>query len=152
MFKIISFKHKQPKPPIPHCLHITDEVDILKRKLVIGVGVGSGRGFYEGLARCGVSNFLFMYHEDEHSRYSNMLDMVADRNFVQVRMSPFVGEHLGLHVFDQTITSDYGFFDDTVWIPQVPNNEANGFKTCPLCGGTGDLLALKGSIVDTREV
>ena len=98
MFKIISFKHKQPKPPIPHCLHITDEVDILKRKLVIGVGVGSGRGFYEGLARCGVSNFLFMYHEDEHSRYSNMLDLVADRNFVQVRMSPFVGEHLGLHV------------------------------------------------------
>lgn len=26
-------------------------LDILKRKLVIGVGVGSGRGFYEGLAR-----------------------------------------------------------------------------------------------------
>ena len=26
MFKIIPFKHKQPKPPIPHCLHITDEV------------------------------------------------------------------------------------------------------------------------------
>ena len=42
--------------------------------------------------------------------------------------------------------------DDTVWIPQVPNNEANGFKTCPLCGGTGDLLALKGKIADTREV
>lgn len=26
MLKIIPFKHKQPKPPIPHCLHITDEV------------------------------------------------------------------------------------------------------------------------------
>ena len=99
-----------------------------------------------------IALMLLMYHEDEHSRYSNMLDMVADRNFVQVRMSPFVGEHLGLHVFDRTITPDYGFFDDTVWIPQVPNNEANGFKTCPLCGGTGDLLALKGSIADTREV
>ena len=35
----------------------------LKRKLVIGVGVGSGRGFYEGLARCGVSNFMFMDHD-----------------------------------------------------------------------------------------
>ena len=101
---------------------------------------------------CKIALMLLMYHEDEHSRYSNMLDMVADRNFVQVRMSPFVGAHLGLHVFDRTITPDYGFFDDTVWIPQVPNNEANGFKTCPLCGGTGDLLALKGSIADTREV
>ena len=26
MLKIIPFKHRQPKPPIPHCLHITDEV------------------------------------------------------------------------------------------------------------------------------
>lgn len=99
-----------------------------------------------------IALMLLMYHEDERSRYSNMLDMVADRNFVQVRMSPFAGDHLGLHVFDRTITPDYGFFDDTVWIPQVPNNEANGFKTCPLCGGTGDLQALKGSIADTREV
>ena len=99
-----------------------------------------------------IALMLLMYHEDEHSRYGNMLDMVADRNFVQVRMSPFVREHLGLHVFDRTIAPDYGFFDDTVWIPQVPNNEANGFKTCPLCGGTGDLLALKGAITDTREV
>ena len=99
-----------------------------------------------------IALMLLMYHEDEHSRYNSMLDMVADRNFVQVRMSPFVGEHLGLHVFDRAITPDYGFFDDAVWIPQVPNNEANGFKTCPLCGGTGDLLALKGSIADTREV
>lgn len=99
-----------------------------------------------------IALMLLMHHEDERSRYSNMLDMVADRNFVQVRMSPFAGEHLGLHVFDRTITPDYGFFDDTVWIPQVPNNEANGFKTCPLCGGTGDLLALKGKIADTREV
>ena len=99
-----------------------------------------------------IALMLLMYHEDKHSRYSNMLDLVADRNFVQVRMSPFAGEHLGLHVFDRVITPDYSFFDETVWIPQVPNNEANGFKTCPLCGGTGDLLALKGSIKDTREV
>ena len=38
-------------------------LDIMKRKLIIGVGVGSGRDFYEGLARCGVSNFLFMDHD-----------------------------------------------------------------------------------------
>ena len=98
-----------------------------------------------------IALMLLMYHEDKNSRYNNMLDMVADRNFVQVRMSPFVGERLGLHIFERTISPDYGFFDDTVWIPQVPNNEANGFKTCPLCGGTGDLLALKGAIIDTRE-
>ena len=38
-------------------------LDILSRKLVIGIGVGSSRGLYEGLARCGVSNFLFMDHD-----------------------------------------------------------------------------------------
>lgn len=38
-------------------------LEILKRKLVIGVGVGSGRGLYEGLARCGFINFMFMDHD-----------------------------------------------------------------------------------------
>lgn len=99
-----------------------------------------------------VALMLLMYHEDDHSRYSNMLDRVADRNFIQIRMSPFAGEHLGLHVFERTMEPNYSFFDETVWIPQVPNNEDNGFKTCPLCGGTGDLLAIKGTIADTREV
>ena len=98
-----------------------------------------------------IALMLLMYHETEYSRYNNMLDLVADRNFVQVRMSPFAREHLGLHVFDRVISPGYGCFDDTVWIPQVPNNPENGFKTCPLCGGTGDLLALKGKIKDSRR-
>ena len=99
-----------------------------------------------------IALMLLMYHEDDRSRYNKMLDKVADRNFVQIRMSPFVGEHLGLHVFDRAMAHNYSFFDESVWIPQVPNNEANGYKKCPLCGGTGDLLALKGTIADTREV
>lgn len=99
-----------------------------------------------------IALMLLMYHEDDRSRYNKMLDKVADRNFVQIRMSPFVGEHLGLHVFDRAMAHNYSFFDESVWIPQVPNNEANGYKKCPLCSGTGDLLALKGTIADTREV
>ena len=49
--------------PIPNLFaRIQSELplEILKRKLVIGVGVGSGRGLYEGLARCGFINFMFI--------------------------------------------------------------------------------------------
>lgn len=99
-----------------------------------------------------IAMMLLMYHEGQGYRYSDMLDAVADRNFVQVRISPYVGIHLGLKVFDRAMNSGYSFFDETVWIPQIPNNEANGYKPCPLCGGTGNLLALKNHIVDTREV
>jgi hypothetical protein len=42
------------------------------------------------------------------------------------------------------------FFDETVWIPQTPNDGTDGAPYCPLCHGTGDLLALKGKTRDTR--
>ena len=98
-----------------------------------------------------VALMLLLYHEDEHCRFSTMLDQVADRNFLQINMSPTAKEHLNLHIFENDMNPEFAFFDETVWIPQVPNNVKNGFKTCPLCGGTGDLLALKGKIEDSRR-
>ena len=94
---------------------------------------------------------LLLYHEDEHCRFNTMLDQVADRNFLQINMSPAAKDHLKLSIFEDAMKPEFAFFDETVWIPQVPNNEENGFKTCPLCGGTGDLLALKGKIEDSRR-
>lgn len=99
-----------------------------------------------------ISMMLLLYHEDDNCRYSSMLDQTADRNFVQINMSPTASEHLGLNIFKDTMNPEFAFFDETAWIPQVPNNEENGFKTCPLCGGSGDLLSLKGKIEDSRRI
>jgi len=95
---------------------------------------------------------LLLYHAGQDCIYSDMLDHVADRNLVLLRMSPAAGEVLGLDVFQNDIYADSNmqYFDETLWVPQVPNSEANGYENCPMCGGTGDLLALKGKIVDTR--
>ena len=93
---------------------------------------------------------LLLYHEDSNCAYNNMLDEVANRNFVMIRMSPLADSALGIGIFHGAVRADSGFFDETVWIHQTPNNEANGYTTCPLCGGTGNLLSLRGKIRDTR--
>jgi molybdopterin/thiamine biosynthesis adenylyltransferase len=99
-----------------------------------------------------IALMLLLYHEDKNCVYNSMLDQVADRNFVMIRMSPLAEASLGIGIFQEAVNADSGltFFDETVWIPQVPNSKANGYADCPLCGGTGDLLALKGNIRDTR--
>lgn len=100
-----------------------------------------------------IALMLLLYGEDEGCVYNTMLDSVANRNFVMIRMSPQAGTELGLSIFDEAFCrkSDLGFFDETVWIPQTPDNGGDGHPVCPLCGGTGDLLTLKGAIHDTRE-
>jgi hypothetical protein len=67
-------------------------------------------------------------------------------------MSPLAVPELGLKVFDEAFCckSQLGFFDDTVWIPQTPDDGSNGRPVCPHCNGTGDLAALKDNIRDTR--
>ncbi|HCC34154.1 MAG TPA: hypothetical protein DEQ02_00355 [Ruminococcaceae bacterium] len=97
-----------------------------------------------------IALMLLLYREDKSCVYNDMLDKVADRNFVMIRMNPLAGEALGLNIFEDAANPEFGFFDETIWIPQTPNNEATGYPTCPLCGGTGDLPALKGKIKDTR--
>jgi len=99
-----------------------------------------------------IALMLLLYHEDKDCVYSDMLDKVADRNFVMIRMSPKADRTLGIGIFQEALRAESGliFCDETVWIPQTPNNGADGSPPCPLCGGTGNLLALKGKIRDTR--
>lgn len=101
-----------------------------------------------------IAKMLLLYHEDKHCCYDTMLDDVADRNFVMIRMKPAAGVVLDNRVFENVLagSAEVCFAFETVWLPQKPNNEANGYKTCPLCGGTGDLKALKGRIADSRNI
>jgi len=99
-----------------------------------------------------IALMLLLYHEDKRCIYNEMLDHIADRNFVMIRMSPLAGAALGIHIFDEAVNADSGlcFFDETIWIPQTPNDGTDVDPPCALCGGTGDLLALKNNIHDTR--
>lgn len=101
-----------------------------------------------------IALMLLSYHEDANSPYSNMLDKVKNRNFVQIRLRPDLEQLLGIHTFDNVLAgaSDYTFMDEVLWIPQVPDSPANGEKTCKLCHGTGDLRNLYMYWPDTRAV
>lgn len=91
---------------------------------------------------------MLLLHGEKDCAYGDMLRQVADRNFVMIRMSPKADSALGIGIFHEMLKpdTDLSFFDETAWIPQQPNTD----PPCPLCGGNGDLLALKGNIHDTR--
>lgn len=99
-----------------------------------------------------ISLMLLLYHEDSCCIFNEMLDKVSDKNFVMIRMNPLLSEKLGINLFDNQLSSEMTFFDETLWIPQTPNNGENGYEVCPLCGGNGNVLALKGKIKDTRII
>lgn len=100
-----------------------------------------------------VSLMLLLYHEDENCIFNTMLDQVADRNFLMIRMNPFLNDKLGIGLFDRSFAeNNMTFFDETLWIPQTPNDGTNGYEVCPLCGGDGDLRKLRGTIEDTRII
>ena len=88
---------------------------------------------------------MLLLHGEKDCAYGDMLGKIADRNFVLIRMNPLAGRELGIGIFDE-MDSGLSFFDETVWIPQTPNTD----PPCPLCGGTGNLLSLKGNLGDTR--
>lgn len=104
-----------------------------------------------------VSLMLLMYHAAPESPYHTMLDGVRDRNFVWIRLSPYLGgSELGIGLFDRVFqnpeVSKYTFMDETLWIPQHPDSPRYGEEPCKLCGGTGDLRRLQGKWADTRRV
>lgn len=106
--------------------------------------VNSTKGF--------ITLMLMLYHEDENCIYNTMLDKVADRNFVMIRMSPFLQDKLGVGVFSEYDNNDFNFFDETIWIRQSPNDGNNGYEVCPLCQGNGNLRDLINKIEDTRMI
>ena len=99
---------------------------------------------------------LLMYGEDPQNPFSTMLDDVKNRNFVQIRLLPDLKDRLGIGMFDRVLSgaSCYTYFDETLWVPQHPDRPEFGAEPCKLCGGTGDLAALKDQwkTVDTRTI
>lgn len=92
-----------------------------------------------------------LHHGTEHPRWGRMLGRIGNRNLIQTRLEP----DLDLPVFDRVFANaDHTrvFCDETVWLPQLPDNPLNGQPVCPDCGGTGDLRQATGSIGDTREM
>ena len=101
-----------------------------------------------------IALMLLMYHEVPGNAFSDMLDYVKDRNFVQIRLNPNVKDVLGIGIFDRVFTGAerYTFMDETVWVPQKPDHPSNGYETCKLCGGTGHLEDLYMRWPDTRNI
>lgn len=89
-----------------------------------------------------------LHHGTTHPRWGRTLERIGDRNLIQLRLDP----DLTLPVFDRVLTGDRDriFSDETVWLPQQPERSTSDHPACPDCGGTGDLRAVIGSIVDTR--
>lgn len=106
-----------------------------------------------------ISLMLLLYHEKglgemaEHHLFYDMLDEVADRNFVMIRMNPYLQQKLQIGLFDNVFEQNaMTCFDETLWIPQTPNDGTNGYPCCPLCGGNGNLKMLYHAIKDSRQI
>lgn len=101
-----------------------------------------------------IALMLLMYHEDPTSPYNDMLDQVANRNFVWIRLNPQLKDSaLGIGLFDRIfagVPKRFTFMDETLWVPQHPDTD----PPCKMCGGTGDLreLALKWREIDTLQI
>lgn len=95
-------------------------------------------------ALCGLVALMLLQYGSKNSRYGRLLDRVADRNFIQIKITPF-NNVIKNDIFDEAFDKEYSFCDGTVWIPQEPN------ENCPLCGGEGNLLKSKDKIKDTRR-
>ncbi len=104
-----------------------------------------------------IAQMLLMYGEKSDSPLATMLEGVKNRNFVEIRLNPFLRDTaLGIDLFDRAFAdaSRYVYFDETIWIPQHPDRPEFGAETCKLCGGTGNLKSLKKKWrrVDTRDL
>lgn len=104
-----------------------------------------------------IALMLLMYNEDPENPFSGMLDGVKDRNFVEIRLTPYLKDSkLGIGLFDRVFAdaSRYVYFDETLWVPQHPDRPEFGAEPCKLCGGTGDLrsLQVKWKDTDTRTI
>lgn len=101
----------------------------------------------------GMITMAILHHGISHPRWGRLLERIGNRNLVQIRMDPDIGTTLGLGVFERVFGGGDGdriLLDEAVWLPQKPDCLANGYPTCPDCGGTGDLRNAIGSFADTR--
>ena len=96
-----------------------------------------------------------LHHDTDHERWGTILKDMRNRTLIQICMDPDIASTLGLKAFDDAFGKDAKnrtFFDEPIWLEQKPDNPANGFPTCPECGGTGDLSQSRGTFADTRNM
>ena len=96
-----------------------------------------------------------LHHGTDHPRLGNLLRRIGNRSLVQIRLDPDFSTNLGLKVFDRVFAhadKNRLFCDETVWLPQTPEDGNNGRRACPECGGTGDLRTSIGRFSDTRTM
>jgi hypothetical protein len=100
---------------------------------------------------------MAMLHDGStHKFWGPMLSRIGQRNCVQIRSDPDIATTLGLKNFEKAFAGaspERLFCDETVWLPQHPENRMNGYTyVCPDCLGTGDLRDSIGRFKDTREI
>lgn len=116
-------------------LWATERLNELKAQIVLAIIHGIGTGT-----------------DRDHpatTRYTELLRRVATHNLVQVRLEP----EANLPAFGRAFANadkDRLITDDTLWLPQEPENPTTGYDPCGDCGGTGDLTACIGTFDDTR--
>jgi proteasome lid subunit RPN8/RPN11 len=94
----------------------------------------------------GFVSLMLLLYKEKSTPFAGLLDEVADRNFLQIRMSPdpasLVYPWFHAHLGD----SPYTFFDETLWLGVTPEAD------CPDCHGCGDLSLLQGTVMDSRDI
>lgn len=90
-----------------------------------------------------------LLYANEQTPYFGKLGRYAKKNFIMTRHDDAFSE-LGVRLFDKldavSEEADMDLVVGAVALAQEPNAD------CPLCGGTGDLLRLRGAIRDTRYI
>lgn len=155
----VTFHYPGVTPSCPRCL-LRDRFEAYEngyRNIVTSVGCSSFVTERVNTLIGQIGLMLLMYREAPESPYNTMLEAVAHRNFVWIRMSPYLGtSELGIRLFDRVFShekvSQYTFMDETLWIPQHPDSPEYGEEPCKLCNGSGDLRDLYMKWPDTRKV
>lgn len=78
-----------------------------------------------------IALMLLLYHKG-NNRYTNMLDEVADRNLVLLRLAPNAGKNYGLDFMDTAMHKEFSFFGEPLWVPVKP------LSGCPICSHSLD--------------
>jgi proteasome lid subunit RPN8/RPN11 len=95
-----------------------------------------------------------IHHGSDHPRWGNTLNQIGNRNLIQLRLDPDFSETMGLKVFDRVFESADKkrlFFGEPVWLPQQQECPETGYRSCPDCGGTGDLRNAIGTLSDHHK-
>ena len=62
----------------------------------------------------------------------SVLDEVADRNLVLLRLAPNAGKNYGLDFMDTAMHKEFSFFGEPLWVPVKP------LSGCPICSHSLD--------------